>query len=44
MMNWFIVIMGVIPFVFGIIAWFIYKQYPVTEEIRMDMKRVLSKS
>lgn len=37
MLNWFVVMMGLLPFVFGMIAWFITKRYPITDEIRADM-------
>lgn len=43
MLNWFIVMMGLIPFILGMIAWFIYKHYPITKEIRADMREKLSK-
>ncbi|MPN22674.1 hypothetical protein SDC9_170057 [bioreactor metagenome] len=38
LLNWFVVIMGAIPFVLGIVAWFIMRHYPVTNEDRADMK------
>lgn len=41
MLNWFIVIMGLIPCIFGFIAWFICGKYPITDEIRSDMKAKL---
>jgi Na+/melibiose symporter-like transporter len=43
MLNWFIVIMGLVPFILGMISWFILRHYPVTDEVREDMKRVLNK-
>jgi Na+/melibiose symporter-like transporter len=43
LLTWFIVIMGLIPCVLGVVAWVILKHYPVTDEIRADMKKVLSK-
>lgn len=42
MLNWFIVIMGLIPFVLGIIAWLILKKYPITNEIRAKMREKLA--
>jgi Na+/melibiose symporter-like transporter len=41
MLNWFVVIMGLIPLILGIIAWFILRRYPVTDEMRADMKNKL---
>lgn len=41
MLNWFIVIMGLIPCIFGLIAWFIDGKYPITDEVRADMKEKL---
>jgi Na+/melibiose symporter-like transporter len=43
MLNWFVVIMGLIPFILGLISWLILKQYPVTDEIRTEMKLALDK-
>jgi Na+/melibiose symporter-like transporter len=43
MLNWFVVIMGLIPCILGVIAWLVLKQYPVTAEIRAAMKEKLSK-
>lgn len=43
MLNWFIVIMGLIPCIFGLAAWFIDGKYPITDEVRADMKEKLSK-
>lgn len=40
LLNWFIVIMALIPFVFALIAWFILGKYPVTDEIRQKMHQV----
>ena len=42
MLDWFIVIMGLIPFVLGLIGWLILKRYPITDEIRADMHKKLS--
>ncbi|MBQ6503733.1 MAG: MFS transporter [Flexilinea sp.] len=44
MNNWFIVVMGLIPFILGIIAILIYRKYPITKEIAADMKAKLTKS
>lgn len=41
MLNWFIVIMGLIPCILGVIACLIYKFYPITNETRSDMKKYL---
>ena len=38
MLNWFIVIMGLVPAVLGIISVLIYRKYPVTNEVRGEMK------
>lgn len=43
MMDWFIAIMGVLPCILAFIAWAIYKAYPITNEIREDMKKALGK-
>lgn len=43
LLNWFIVIMAVIPCVFGGIALLIMKKYPVTDAVREDMKKALGK-
>jgi Na+/melibiose symporter-like transporter len=43
MLNGFVVIMGLIPLVLGLISWLILKQYPVTDEIRTEMKLALDK-
>lgn len=37
MLTWFIVIMGLVPGVLGIISYFILRKYPVTDEIRAAM-------
>ena len=41
MLTWFIVIMGLIPCILGIISWFIQGRYPITPEIRAEMKNAL---
>ena len=43
MLTWFIVIMGLIPAILGIISWVILGRYPVTDEIRREMKEKLSR-
>jgi Na+/melibiose symporter-like transporter len=44
MLNWFIVIMGLIPFVLGIIAYLIERRYPITNEVRAQMRESLHKA
>jgi len=44
MLNWFIVIMGLIPFILGAISLWIYRKYPITPEIAADMREKLSVS
>lgn len=44
MLNWFIVIMGLIPFVLGIVAWLIEGRYPITNEVRAKMRESLTKT
>jgi Na+/melibiose symporter-like transporter len=43
MLTGFMVLMGVIPFVCGIVSWLIQGRYPITKEIRADMELVLGK-
>ena len=38
MLNWFIVIMGLVPAVLGVISVLIYRKYPVTNAVRGEMK------
>ena len=38
MLNWFIVIMGLIPAILGVISALIYRKYPITNQIRQEMK------
>ena len=38
MLNWFIVIMGLIPAILGVISVLIYRKYPITNQIRQEMK------
>ena len=44
MLNWFIVIMGLIPFVLGAISLLIYRKYPITAEVAADMREQLKKN
>ena len=44
MLNWFVVIMGLIPFVLGLVAWFIEGRYPITNEVRAEMRADLTKT
>ena len=41
MLNWFIVIMGLVPCILGIIAFIVYRFYPITNEVRADMRKYL---
>jgi len=43
LLGWFIVIMGLIPGILGIIAWIILGKYPITDEIRAKMKELVGK-
>jgi Na+/melibiose symporter-like transporter len=43
MLTWFIVVMGLVPGVLGVVAWLILKKYPITDEIRADMDQKLNK-
>ena len=43
MLTWFIVIMGLVPGILGLVAWIILKKYPITDEIRADMDQKLHK-
>ena len=42
MLNWFIVIMGLVPFVLGMLSLLIYKKYPITVEMAADMREKLN--
>ena len=42
-LNWFIVIMGLVPAVLGIISVLIYRKYPVTNAVRREMKSYFDK-
>ena len=44
MLNWFIVIMGLIPFVLGVIAYLIERRYPITNDVRVKMRESLHKA
>ena len=41
--NYFIVLMGLIPFVLGMASWLVTKHYPITDEVRQQMQEKLSK-
>ncbi len=41
MLNWFIVIMGLVPCILGIIAFLIYKKYPIDNEKRAEIRKYL---
>lgn len=41
MLNWFIVVMGLVPCILGIIAFIVYRFYPITNEVRADMRKYL---
>lgn len=41
MLNWFIVIMGLVPCILGIIAFVIYRFYPIDNTVRADMRKYL---
>lgn len=43
LLNWFIVLMGLIPFVLGMASWLVTKRYPITDEVRQQMQEKLSK-
>ena len=42
MLNWFIVIMGLVPCVLGFVALFIFRKYPITPELAAEMKAKLA--
>lgn len=44
MLTWFIVVMGLIPGVMGLISWLVLKQYPVTDEVRTQMRAALEQN
>lgn len=41
MLNWFIVIMGLVPCILGIISLLIFRKYPITPELAAKMKEEL---
>ncbi len=41
MLNWFIVVMGLVPCILGIIAFVIYRFYPIDNEVRAEMRTYL---
>ncbi len=43
MLTWFIVILGLVPAILGIISYLFMRKYPVTDEIRADMREKLAK-
>lgn len=43
MLTWFVVIMGLVPGILGVVSWLILRKYPVTNEIRADMNKTLNK-
>ena len=43
MLKWFIVVMGLIPGILGILSFVILRKYPVTDEIRNKMKSASEK-
>ena len=43
MLNWFIVIMGLVPGILGIISYLILRKYPVTDEVRAAMREKAEK-
>ena len=38
LLTWFVVIMGLIPAILGVIAYFILRQYPINDAVRAEMK------
>ena len=42
MLNWFIVIMGLVPCVLGFVALYIFRKYPITPELAAEMKEKLN--
>ena len=41
MLNWFIMIMGLVPFILGAISLWVYRKYPITPELAAEMKAKL---
>ena len=44
MNTWFIVIMGLIPCILAFITLYVYRFYPITDEVAADMKEKLSRT
>ena len=42
MLNWFIVIMGLVPCILGAIALLVFRKYPITPELAAEMKAKLN--
>ena len=42
MLNWFIVIMGLVPCILGAVALFIFRKYPITPALAAEMKEKLA--
>ena len=43
MLTWFIVVMGLVPGVLGVISWLFLRKYPVTNEVREEMNKALNR-
>ena len=41
MLTWFIVIMGLVPFILGMVALFIFRKYPITPELSAKIREEL---
>ncbi len=44
MLTWFIVIMGLVPAILGLVSWLILRHYPVTDEVRAEMAEKLGRT
>ena len=42
MLNWFIVIMGLVPCILGVLALLVFRKYPITPELAAQMKAELN--
>lgn len=42
MLNWFIVIMGLVPCVLGVLALLVFRKYPITPELASEMRAKLN--
>ncbi|MGN0998338.1 MAG: MFS transporter [Faecousia sp.] len=42
MLNWFIVIMGLVPCILGVIALLVFRKYPITPELAAKMREKLN--